>query len=233
MIPFNNLFQKRILVQDGAPQGKRFMEVELLTGTGLTLWRGANCLFEKLSFSAAPGGALLIRGPNGSGKTTLLRVIAGLTLAEEGEIQWNARPLSERNEAGRHTMAYCGHATALKPDLTTLENLRFFAQLSGYATSGLSELLESTGLTACAGLPARVLSAGQKRRATLARVLMSGAPLWLLDEPQTNLDVAGRQFLEQMLRKHLVNSGTAVIVAHQSIDLGSTPTTVLQMGEAA
>lgn len=218
-------------MQDGAPPGRRFTEVELLTGTGLTLWRGANCLFDQLSFSAAPGGALLIRGPNGSGKTTLLRVIAGLTLAEQGEVRWNGRPLSERDEAGHHIMAYCGHATALKPDLTTYENLRFFARLSGYATSALGTLLESTGLTACADLPTRVLSAGQKRRTALARVLMSGAPLWLLDEPQTNLDVAGRQFLEQMLQNHLASSGTAVIVAHQSIDLGSARTNVLQMGE--
>ena len=220
-------------MQDGAPQGKRFTEVELLTGTGLTLWRGANCLFDQLSFSAAPGGALLIRGPNGSGKTTLLRVMAGLTLAEEGEVRWQGRPLSERDDIGRHTIAYCGHATALKPDLTTLENLRFFARLSGYSTSALPELLASTGLTPCADLPARVLSAGQKRRAALARVLMSGAPLWLLDEPQTNLDAAGREFLQRVLQKHLANSGTAVIVAHQSIDLGSTRTTVLQMGEPA
>lgn len=220
-------------MQDGAPQGKRFTEVELLTGTDLTLWRGANCLFDHLSFSATPGGALLIRGPNGSGKTTLLRVIAGLTLAEAGEVQWQGRPLSERDESGRQTMAYCGHATALKPDLTTLENLRFFARLSGYPITALSELLASTGLTPCADLPARVLSAGQKRRAALARVLMSGAPLWLLDEPQTNLDADGRQFLERVLQEHLANSGTAVIVAHQSIDLGAAPTTVLQMGDAA
>ena len=205
----------------------------MLTGTGLTLWRGANCLFDQLSLSAAPGGALLIRGPNGSGKTTLLRVIAGLTLPEEGEVRWNGRPLSDRDESGRHTMAYCGHATALKPDLTTRENLRFFAQLSGYASSALPELLESTGLTACADLPARVLSAGQKRRAALARVLMSGAPLWLLDEPQTNLDAAGREFLERVLQQHLANSGTAVIVAHQSVDLGSAQTSVLQMGDSA
>ena len=220
-------------MQDGAPQRQQFTEVELLTGTGLTLWRGANCLFDQLSFSATPGGALLIRGPNGSGKTTLLRVIAGLTLAEEGAVQWQGRPLSERDESGRHTMAYCGHATALKPDLTTLENLRFFARLSGYPTATLPELLVSAGLTPCANLPARVLSAGQKRRAALARVLMSGAPLWLLDEPQTNLDAEGRRFLEQVLQEHLANSGTAVIVAHQSIDLGTAPISVLQMGDTA
>ncbi|MBM4220667.1 MAG: heme ABC exporter ATP-binding protein CcmA [Gammaproteobacteria bacterium] len=205
----------------------------MLTGTGLTLWRGANCLFDQLSFAAAPGGALLIRGPNGSGKTTLLRVIAGLTQAEEGEVRWNGAAVLGRDESGRNIMAYCGHATALKPDLTTLENLRFFARLSGYPTGELAGLLATTGLTACAGLPARVLSAGQKRRAALARVLMSGAPLWLLDEPQTNLDAAGREFLARMLQEHLANSGTAVIVAHQPIDLGSAPTNVLQMGEAA
>jgi heme exporter protein A len=199
----------------------------------LTLWRGANCLFDELSFSAAAGSALLIQGPNGSGKTTLLRVIAGLTLAEQGDVQWNGASVSARDESGRHIMTYCGHATALKPELTTLENLRFFARLSAYPVQQLGELLAATGLSACADLPARVLSAGQKRRAALARVFMSGAPLWLLDEPQTNLDSAGRQFLERMLQEHLGSSGTAVIVAHQSIDLGSAPVSVLQMGEGA
>lgn len=215
------------------PRGGRFGDSILLRGTGLTLWRGANCLFEELSFSAASGGALLIRGPNGSGKTTLLRVIAGLTLAEQGEVSWNGAPVIGHDESGRHIMSYCGHATALKPELTTLENLRFFARLSGYPDSQIGELLRATGLAACADLPTRVLSAGQKRRAALARVFMSGAQLWLLDEPQTNLDSAGRQFLEQMLQDHLGRSGTAVIVAHQSIDLGSAPVTVLQMGDAA
>lgn len=233
MTSLNHLFQKRIMVQDGAPLGRRFRESELLTGTGLTLWRGANCLFDKLSFSAAPGGALLIQGPNGSGKTTLLRVIAGLTMAEEGEVQWNGAPLAGCDEAGRHIMTYCGHATALKPELTTLENLRFFARLSGYPVNQLSDVLLTTGLAACANLPARVLSAGQKRRAALARVFMSGTQLWLLDEPQTNLDSAGRQFLERMLQNHLASAGTAVIVAHQSIDLGSAPVMVLEMGDTA
>jgi heme exporter protein A len=177
---------------------------------------------------------LLIRGPNGSGKTTLLRVIAGLTLAEQGEVTLE-RCTRHRaaTTSGRHVMTYCGHATALKPELTTMENLRFFARLSGYPIRQIGELLLATGLAACADLPTRVLSAGQKRRAALARVFMSGAQLWLLDEPQTNLDSAGRQFLERMLQEHLAGSGTAVIVAHQSIDLGSAPVTVLQMGEAA
>ena len=214
-------------------RGGGFREVDLLTGTGLTLWRGANCLFDALSFSAAPGNALLIRGPNGSGKTTLLRVIAGLTLAEEGEVKWNGTPVIGCDNSGRHLMTYCGHATALKPELTTMENLRFFARLSGYPIRQIGELLVASGLAACADLPTRVLSAGQKRRAALARVFMSGAQLWLLDEPQTNLDSAGRQFLERMLQEHLAGSGTAVIVAHQSIDLGAAPVTVLQMGDAA
>ena len=130
-------------------------------------------------------------------------------------------------------MTYCGHATALKPELTTLEKLRFFARLSGYPLSQLAELLRATGLAACADLPTRVLSAGQKRRAALARVFMSGAQRWLLDEPPPNLDSAGRQCLEQMLQDHLGRSGTAVIVAHQSIDLGSAPVTVLQMGDVS
>lgn len=188
-----------------------------LTGTGLTLWRGSTCLFEDLAFEVPGGSALLIRGPNGSGKTTLLRVISGLTTPESGEIHWHGKSL---RSAARQTtvLAYSGHATALKADLTIRENLSFFARLQGVSADRLMEYLEAVGVADRADLPVRLLSAGQKRRTALARLLMSPAPLWLLDEPHTNLDAAGRRFLDGALTRHLAAGGIAAIAAHQPFE---------------
>jgi heme exporter protein A len=203
----------------------------VLTGTGLTLWRGSKCLFEDLAFSVGAGTALLVRGANGSGKTTLLRVIAGLTQPEHGEVRWRDEPLDRvARQTGRVTLSYCGHAPALKPTMTTRENLAFYAALTGFDPAAIDAVVEDVGLSSCAMLPARVLSAGQKRRASLARVLMSGAPLWLLDEPHTNLDTEGRHLLGQMLQRHLDGTGMAIIAAHEPLDLGDARTAMLNLG---
>ncbi len=209
--------------------GTGALETVVLAGAGLTLWRGTTCLFEALSFSLPVGSALLIEGPNGAGKTTLLRVIAGLTQPESGSVTWQGSDFRQQLQSGRLRLAFSGHSPGLKPELTSRENLRFFAQLAGQPAR-VSEVLDATGLGACADLDVRLLSAGQKRRAALARVLLSAADLWLLDEPQTNLDTAGRRFLEQALGEHLANGGTAVVAAHQSLDFGSAPVTRLALG---
>lgn len=206
----------------------------MLTGTSLTLWRGANCLFDDLSFTVRPGTALLVQGANGSGKTTLLRVIAGLTQPESGEVSLDGQSLHvQARDNGRMVFAYSGHAAALKPTLTTRENLAFFADLTGFDQHAMDALVDEVGLRACADLPVQVLSAGQKRRAALARIRMSGARLWLLDEPHTNLDTDGRRLLAGMLRAHLQGAGMAVIAAHDPIDMGGEATAVLDMGTAA
>lgn len=206
----------------------------MLTGTALTLWRGASCLFDDLSFRVRPGTALLVQGANGSGKTTLLRVIAGLTQPEAGEVQLDGHPLQAlARQSGRMAFAYSGHAAALKPALTTRENLGFFAELAGFAQSAIPALVEEVGLGTCADLPVQVLSAGQKRRAALARIRMSGARLWLLDEPHTNLDADGRRLLASLLRAHLQGEGIAVIAAHDPIDVGTEATALLNLGTAA
>jgi heme exporter protein A len=171
---------------------ERALETGVLAGTNLTLWRETTRLFEELSFAVAPGSALLIEGPNGAGKTTLLRVIAGLTMPESGEVTWSGASLRTQLQTGVLRLAFFGHATALKPEISARANLQFFAQLSG-RQADVEGLLDLTGLASCAHLDVRLLSAGQRRRAALARVLLSGASLWLLDEPQTNLDKAGRQ----------------------------------------
>ncbi len=208
---------------------KRALESGVLAGTNLTLWRETTRLFEGLSFVLPPGGALLIEGPNGAGKTTLLRVIAGLTMPESGVVTWNGTDLRKQLQAGALRLAFFGHAMALKPEVSARENLLFFAQLAGQE-SRVEELLAVTGLAACADLDVRLLSAGQKRRAALARVLLSGAGLWLLDEPQTNLDKAGRQLLERAVQAHIGGGGTVVVAAHQALDLGSASVSRLTLG---
>lgn len=204
----------------------------MLAGSGLTLWRGTTCLFEELSFTVPAGAALLVEGPNGAGKTTLLRVIAGLTMPEAGAVTWNGQSCRKAVEAGHLGIAFSGHALSLKGELTTRENLEFFATLAG-EQGRLSEMLEVMGLSGCAGLDVRLLSAGQKRRAGLARVLLSNAGLWLLDEPQTNLDSDGRQALEAAIRSHVGRGGTVVVAAHLGLELGPAPVGRLRLGEAA
>jgi heme exporter protein A len=201
----------------------------VLAGTNLTLWRETTRLFEGLSFVLPHGGALVIEGPNGAGKTTLLRVIAGLTIPESGVVTWDGITLRNQVQAGVLRLAVLGHAMALKPEVSARENLLFFAQLSSQRTR-VDELLELTGLAGCADLAVRLLSAGQKRRAALARVLLSGAGLWLLDEPQTNLDKAGRQLLERAVQAHLGGGGTVVVAAHQALDFGSASVSQLMLG---
>lgn len=205
----------------------------MLTGAGLTLWRGTTCLFEDLSFAVPAGSVLVIEGPNGAGKTTLLRVLAGLTSTESGVVQWAGEDLMSAVRAARLRLAFCGHNLALKNDLGTRTNLEFFARLAGQSAELVADVLGQAGLASCAELDVRLLSAGQKRRAALARVLVSAADLWLLDEPQTNLDREGRRFLEKIVQRHVLDGGTAAIVAHQALSLDSVPVTTLKLGDNA
>jgi heme exporter protein A len=180
----------------------------------LALWRGDRCLQTGLNGKLGGGQALTVRGPNGCGKTTLLRTLCGLSEPETGQILWQAQPV-HRNRSDFHAnLAYAGHANGLKGELTTRENLRFNAQMRGRHTNQ-NELLHWLGLTRCADLPVHNLSAGQRRRAALARVLGSGAQLWILDEPFTNLDAAGMEWLGSRFNHHLSLGGLLMIAAHQ------------------
>lgn len=192
----------------------------MLEAERLTVWRGHARLFAGLSFHVPPGRALLLRGANGAGKTTLLRVLCGLTRPEEGHVKWNGEV---RPGGLRGLVAYGGHQPALNADLTVRQNLAFYAALQG-DHAAWAGLLAPLGLARCESLEVRQLSAGQKRRAGLARVLMSAAPVWLLDEPLTNLDVAGRGYIEERIRAHLQANGIAVIAVHEDIRLGDERT---------
>lgn len=196
----------------------------------LELWRGERQLFAGISFALAAGELLHIVGPNGCGKTSLLRVLCGLTLPETGAVFWEGRNVL-RNRADFHAaLCYIGHRESLKADLTAEENLVF--QLGLHASLSQADIhgaLERVGLTRARAVPARSLSAGQKRRVSLARALASGGRLWVLDEPYTNLDVAGRALVDGMMADHLAHGGLILLVAHQSHGVASGVTRRLEL----
>ncbi|MBY6160877.1 heme ABC exporter ATP-binding protein CcmA [Mameliella alba] len=176
-----------------------------LTVKDLTVARGGVPVLEGVGFALAPGRALVLRGPNGAGKTTLLRTVAGLQPALAGEI----------SGAGER-IAYAAHADGLKSMLSVSENLHFWAQVFG--TSGIDDALRDFNLTALQDRLAGTLSAGQKRRLGLARLMVTGRPVWVLDEPTVSLDTASVALFAEAVRRHLGQGGSALMATH--IDLG-------------
>jgi heme exporter protein A len=167
-----------------------------------------------------PREVLHISGRNGSGKTTLLKVACGLLRPEQGRVTWRGRPISEVRSDYQQALAYASHEPALKGDLTALENLRFMVGLKRRASAAeLTACLQRIGVGGCADLPVRVLSAGQRRRVAMARVLGMRATLWLLDEPFTNLDAGGSETFAALIAEHVSSGGMAVVVAHHELVL--------------
>jgi heme exporter protein A len=191
-----------------------------LEARNLHLWRGDRHVLRGVSFAVRAGEALHVAGPNGVGKTSLLRVVCGLLQAEEGEVLWNGTPANSGNAEFLEALSYLAHDTALKGDLTASENLRFSVGIRhGVAAAEIAAILEELDIAACADLPCRVLSAGQRRRVGLCRVLLSRAPLWMLDEPFTNLDDTSTAQITATLARHLEHGGLALIAAHQGLRL--------------
>lgn len=190
----------------------------VLQAEGIACRRGERLLFAGLGFALAEGGALLLRGPNGSGKSSLLRLVAGLLPAEAGRVLWHGRDIVEQGSAYRAALAFLGHQDALKPQLTLRDNLAFWADLAGSAAP-LGPVLDRVGLSVQADLPAQHLSAGQRRRFGLARLLLHPAKIWLLDEPTTALDAVGTELALGLIRAHLAAGGLAVISSHESLAL--------------
>jgi heme exporter protein A len=199
-----------------------------LHGRDLALFRGDRCLFKGLGFAADAGELLVIEGPNGSGKTSLLRAIAGLLEFETGEVRWNGQPLRDHYQGFRAETAWFSHRVGFKSDLTILENLAFEAGLRATSTDR-EPVFQRLGLERLLDLPFRVLSAGQQRRAALARLLLSRSSLWLMDEPFTNLDKAGQALVVDLVKAFLADGGTCLMASHQHIDIdGSTRRVILQ-----
>jgi heme exporter protein A len=184
------------------------------------VWRGDRHVLKGVSLTLRPRELLHVRGPNGTGKTTLLRVACGLLRPEQGLVFWCGKSITGIRTEYQGALAYASHEPALKGDLTALENLRFAVGLKRrVASPELRDSLDRTGVAACADLPARVLSAGQRRRVAMARVLAMGASLWLLDEPYTNLDAAGGELISGLLRSHVEQGGAAMVVAHHDLNI--------------
>ncbi|RNF35649.1 heme ABC exporter ATP-binding protein CcmA [Paracoccus methylarcula] len=188
--------------------------MSLLAVHDLAVARGGIRAVEGVSFTLDAGEALILRGPNGIGKTTLLRCVAGLQLAVDGRI-----------EMAEDSVAYAAHADGLKAALTVTENLRFWAQIFG--GGNVEQALTAMDLTALADRPAAALSAGQKRRLGLARLMVTGRPLWVLDEPTVSLDAASVERFAALVRAHLAGGGAALMATH--IDLGLGEARVLDL----
>ena len=172
-----------------------------------------------------PGEVVHVAGPNGTGKTTLLRVLAGLRRAEGGGVGWRGEPIRRVRDEYDAEMAYLGHENALKGDLTACENLHYSVGIRRVLPAAeTGSTLERLGIARCRDLPARVLSAGQRRRLAMSRILLLGARLWVLDEPFTNLDVAGVRLFSALIGEHARAGGMAVLAAHQGLEIpGMTP----------
>jgi len=190
----------------------------LLQAEDLELWRGERCLFRALSFELPEGAVLHVSGANGCGKTSLLRVLCGLTEPEVGEIRWRGRSIRRCREDFQHAFAWLGHLNGCKAELSARENLAFSVSLRRETNPDVrNDTLDQVGLDSVADLPCRVLSAGQKRRLSLATIMVSAAQLWILDEPFTNLDAKGRDMISRMLDRHCANGGTAIVASHQEL----------------
>ena len=200
----------------------------ILRAAGLSCGRSGLVLTENLDFSLRNGEALLLVGPNGTGKTTLLLTLAGVITPLAGSFA------ADGLQGELPLLHYCGHRNAIKPRLSVLENLAFWAALNGPTGLAPAAALAEVGLDVLAGLDAGYLSAGQSRRLALARLLVSLRPLWLLDEPTAALDTAGQALVGRLLDAHLAMGGLAIAATHDPILLDDPDRLrILQLERAA
>lgn len=199
-----------------------------LIAENLVLSRAGRTVVDGLSLQLEAGEALLLRGPNGSGKTTLLRALAGLLAPAAGVMRLDDAPPEREPGELAH---FIGHLDGIKSHLTVAENLAFWADYLGAGESGTVSALDGFGLAPLADIPAGYLSAGQKRRLALARLVAVRRPLWLLDEPTVSLDAEAVELLVEAIAAHLVGGGLAVIATHVDIPLADART--LRLGAAA
>ncbi|QDW67688.1 heme ABC exporter ATP-binding protein CcmA [Luteimonas granuli] len=185
----------------------------LLSAQALRFMRNEMPVFGPIDFEVAAGEALLVQGDNGAGKTTLLKVLAGLLRADGGEVRVQGRPVVPALRA--RVVGYLGHLPAQKADLSALENLRFLCGLHGSRPGmSLEDAMATVGLAGYEDALARQMSAGQRKRLSLARLWLSPAPLWLMDEPYANLDLEGIELVNRMVEAHLREGGGAMVTTH-------------------
>ena len=204
----------------------------MLEVVDLECTRGDRRLFSGLNFTLKPGTLLHLQGTNGSGKTTLQRAICGLLLPQEGEIRWNGESIRSLKEEYCKEVVYLGHLNGIKNDLTGLENLRISATLDGDSIDDgkLWDALKRMGLMGFEDLPTKVLSQGQKKRVALARLLLSSARLWVLDEPFVGLDVHAVELLQSLIAEYVAGGGLVILTTHQEVALTSGQIQRLKLG---
>jgi heme exporter protein A len=193
----------------------------MLEAINLTCLRGDRLLFRDVNFTLAPGGLLELRGPNGGGKTSLLRILCGLATPADGEVRWNGTNIRTLREEYFGSLAYVAHLNGVKDELTALENLLAARRVAGHELSKHEgeATLERAGLINQRHLPTCVLSAGQRRRLALARLVAARAKLWLLDEILTSLDDSGVDLVRTLITEHIEGGGLAIVATHQELDL--------------
>ena len=193
-----------------------------LTVADLACRRGGRAVFTGLSLALSPGRPVWLKGPNGVGKSSLLRLLAGLGDPQSGQICWDGVAVTDDPEGFASLRHFLGHAEALKPAMSLAGNTAFHARLQGVSPAAVPQrvalALDALKIGGLADLPARVLSSGQRRRAALARLLLTDRPLWLLDEPTVGLDAAARDDLASLIRTHARRGGLALIASHEALD---------------
>ena len=198
------------------------------SGRDLACIRGERVIFDQLDFALSPGEVLLVRGPNGSGKSSLLRLMAGFLRPAAGDLLWDDSAIASDWDAHRTRVTYVGHLDAVKLPLTAAENVTFWGRLvhqgglgdghGGRHTAARTEqALARLDISHLADIPAGLMSAGQRRRVNLARLVVAPTPLWLLDEPTTSLDSAGVEAVEDLIADHLGAGGIVVAATHQAM----------------
>jgi heme exporter protein A len=206
------------------------MSAEQLEVENLHLWRGERHVLRGLHFALARGACLEVCGANGSGKTTLLRALGGLIYPEEGRVLWNGRNVRADLRAFHSELAYLGHEPPLKADLTARENLHYWIGVRRRLGEGeLTRALARVGAGSWCGRRVRTLSAGQRRRVALAGLALLSVPLWLLDEPTTNLDAEGRELVGELVCEQLARGGTVVAAVHQGLPASVGEVTRLEL----
>jgi len=205
----------------------------MLEALNLGCIRGERRLFKGLNFSVTPGELIELRGANGSGKTSLLRILSGLATPAEGEVRWQGESIRSLGEEYSGTIAYLAHQNGVKDELSAIENLRIACGVTGNAlsTSDAQAILERVGLSHQQNLPARSLSAGQRRRVALARLLASTAEVWILDEVLTSLDDAAIKLSRQFIVDHLGKGGLAIVATHQDLDIAAARIQRIELSE--
>ena len=198
-----------------------------LTARDLSIARGGRTVVDALSFEIAAGQAMVVTGPNGAGKTTLLRAVAGFLPILEGRVRLEGGPDEEAGIAEQ--CHYVGHRDGVKASLSVAENATFWSRYLG-GNGDVGDALERVGLGALAGVPAAYLSAGQKRRLGLSRLIAANRPLWLLDEPTVSLDAAGVAMLAELIGEHRARGGLVLAATH--LPLGIDDAHELRLGRA-